>query len=190
MAGASADILDVSHIPKEMKRMSLRKVLGFMVCMLLATACLAQFKAAPRGKAELKAGTGAITIDYGQPGLNGQDRLSQLKPGMFWRMGNNLATVLNAPVDLTFGSTKIPKGVYSLWLKVTDSGQYALVFNSQTGQWGTMHDATKDVYETPMKKETASDSVENFTIKLSPSDGGGTMTLLWGTAKMTADFKF
>jgi hypothetical protein len=188
MMAASADILVAVHIAKETKRMNSRKVLGLAVCILLAATCLAQFGA--RGKAELKAGSGSITIDYGQPALKGRDMLSQLKEGDFWRMGNNQATVLKTPVDLTFGSTKVPKGDYSLWLKRTAADQFELVFNSQTGQWGTIHDASKDVYKAPLKKETVSESADVFSIKLSQAAKGGVLLLAWGTAQFKTEFQF
>ena len=72
--------------------------------------------------------------------------LSQLQVGQFWRMGMNQAAVLSTPVDLTFGSTKVPKGAYSLWLKLAAPDKFELVFNTQTGQWGMQHDAAKDVF--------------------------------------------
>ena len=49
----------------------------------------------------MKAGPGAITLDYGRPSLKGRDMLAQLQEGTFWRMGRNEATVLTTPVDLS-----------------------------------------------------------------------------------------
>lgn len=144
-----------------------------------------------RGKAEMKAGDSSITIDYGQPALKGSDRVSELQVGgQAWRMGNNMATVLTSPVDLTFGSTKVPKGSYSLFLKRTAEEVFELVFNTQTGQWGLQHDVTKDVHSIPMKKEALSSSVEVFTIDLNEAPNGGILALSWGTTKLTAEFKF
>jgi hypothetical protein len=188
MRNPSAVILVVVHIAKEIKRMNLKKVLVFAVCVLLASTCLAQMGA--RGKAELKAGDGSITIDYGQPALKGQDRLSQLQVGAFWRMGNNQSTTLKTPVDLTFGSVKVPKGAYSLWLKRSAPEQFDLIFNSQTGQWGMSHDVSKDVYQTPLKKEAIKDSVETFNIKLDSAAKGGVLVLTWGTTQLKTEFQF
>jgi hypothetical protein len=163
----------------------------------MACACLGlltAFVAAPagaqaqRGKAELKAGAGVITIDYGQPSLKGRDMLSQLTEGSFWRMGMNQATVLTTPVDLAFGATKIAKGSYSLWLKKS-GGTFELVFNSQTGQWGTQHDTAKDVASVAMKSAPLSSSVETFTIELKPAAKGGELGLSWGATRLSADFE-
>jgi hypothetical protein len=175
----------------------MKRALALLACVLLVSASFAQMQmggmrgmgGGQRGKAELKIASGSITIDYGRPPLNGEDRVAQLKPGMFWRMGNNQATVLTTPADLTFGSTKVPKGAYSLWLKTTEPGKYELVFNSQTGQWGTQHDPSKDLAAAPMKLEKLPSSVEIFTIDLKSAPGGGTIALNWATTLLTVDFK-
>ncbi len=143
---------------------------------------------AERGKAELKAGAGAITIDYGRPSLKGRDMLSQLVEGTFWRMGMNQATVLTTPQDLSFGKTRVPKGAYSLWLKKTGDA-FHLVFNSQTGQWGTQHDPAKDVFSVEMVKTPLPSPVETFTIDLKPSPKGGDLGLSWGATKLSAPFE-
>jgi hypothetical protein len=169
--------------------MNVRKALGLMFCVLFAVSSFAQMgKMAPRGKAELKTNSGPITIDYGQPPLNGRNLandLAQLPPGRPWRMGMNQATVLTTPVDLTFGSTKIPKGAYSLWL----NGKYELIFNTQTGQWGTQYDASKDFASVPMKQGKLESSVEKFMIDLKSVPGGGVMSLSWGATLITGEFK-
>jgi hypothetical protein len=170
--------------------MNLKKALVLLVCVGLAVSCFAQMKMSPRGKAELSAGTGSITVSYGRPELKGRDMLSKLQPGQFWRMGSEQATVLDTPVDLAFGSTKIPKGAYSLWLKSAAADKFELVFNSQTGQWGTQHDPAKDVFQVPMKKEVLPSSVEAVTIELKSAPKGGVFVLNWGTTALSADFQF
>ncbi len=173
--------------------MTLKKTIGWACSAVLAAVLVAPASAQPaggpeRGKAEMKAGAGSITLDYGRPSLKGRDMLSQLQEGAFWRMGMNQATVLTTPVDLTFGSTKIAKGAYSLWLKKAGEA-FQLVFNSQTGQWGTQHDAAKDVASVDMKKTPLSAPVETFTMELVPSANGGTLDLCWGTTKLSAPFQ-
>ena len=116
--------------------------------------------------------------------------LSQLKEGVFWRMGNNQAATLNTPVILAFGSAKVPAGSYSLWLKLAAPDKYELVFNSQTGQWGTMHDPSKDLFSVPLKKETLASPVEVFTLDLKPAAKGGVISLSWGSLLLSSDFQF
>lgn len=161
-------------------------VVCVLMCGILTIGALAQ---GSRGKAEMKAGTGMITVDYGQPALKGRDMLSKLAVGQSWRMGSNQATTLTTPVDLMFGSTRIAKGSYSLFLKRESAEAYQLIFNSQTGQWGTQHDASMDIAAVPMTKETLTSPVEVLTIELKPAAGGGTFILSWGTLRCSADFK-
>jgi hypothetical protein len=163
--------------------------LGLIVCVLLM-ALVPGLAQSPRGKAELKAGAGSITIDYGRPSLKGRDMLSQLKEGAFWRMGTNQAAVLSTPVILTFGSVKVPAGSYSLWLKLAAPDKYELVFNSQTGQWGTMHDPSKDLFSVPLKKEAQTSPAEMFTLELKPAPKGGVLSLSWGSLLLSGEFQF
>jgi len=171
--------------------MSFRKVLCLCACLLtLVLLAIPAFAQGGRGKAELKAGSGSITVDYGRPALQGRDPLSMQQEGSFWRMGSNASTTFTTPVDLTFGTTKIAKGSYSIWLLKESSDSYKLVFNSQTGQWGTQHDKSKDVARAAMKKGTAPSPVDPFTLDLKEASGGGTFVLSWGTAQLSTDFKF
>jgi len=158
------------------------------LCAFVAAAAFAQAPA-PRGKAELKAGAGAITIDYGRPSLKGRDMLAQLQEGSFWRMGMNQATVLTTPVDLVFGATKLAKGSYSLWLKKAGD-KFELIFNSQTGQWGTQHDPAKDICSIAMKSEALPSPVETFTIDLKEAPKGGDLGLSWGATRLFVGFAF
>jgi hypothetical protein len=157
-----------------------------MLSMILAAPASAQ--QGERGKAELKAGSGAITVDYGRPSLAGRDMFSQLQEGAFWRMGRNEATVLTTPVDLAFGGTRVAKGAYSLWLKKSGEA-FQLVFNSQTGQWGTQHDPAKDVASVTMTKSPLPAAVETFTMGLAPAPKGGALELSWGATKLSAAFE-
>ena len=170
--------------------MNLKKALALTFCVFLVVSCFAQMRGNPRGKAEMKAGAGAITIDYGRPSLKGQDRLAQLQVGQAWRMGSEQATVISTPVDLVLGSTKVPKGSYSLFLKRINPENFELVFNSQTGQWGLTHDVSKDLFQVPTKKENLSSPVEMFTIDLKSAPKGGVLVLSWGTTQLSADFQF
>jgi hypothetical protein len=169
--------------------MALKEHVGWAVPCLLAVTLVAPAGAqGERGKAELEAGSSAITIDYGRPSLKGRDMFSQLQDGAFWRLGRNEATVLTTPVDLAFGGTRVAKGAYSLWLK--KSGDvFLLVFNAQTGQWGTQHDPAKDVASATMSSAPLPAPVETFTVSLAPAPKGGTLELSWGATKLSTAFE-
>ena len=169
--------------------MTSKRTVAWTICALLLTLFVVPSYTQDRGKAELKAGTGKIIIDYGRPVLKGRDMLSQLKVGDSWRMGTNTATSITTPVDLMFSGTKIAKGSYSLFLKRVEADKYELTFNSQTGQWGTVHDPAKDVAKVALKKESIPTAVETFTIELREAPKGGTFALSWGMTKLSADFE-
>jgi len=140
-----------------------------------------------RGNAMLKAGSGNITVDYGRPSLQGpavqgRDPLTVLEVGSFWRMGKDSATTLNTPVDLTFGSTKIAKGNYTLRLFKASADGYELALTPAGG------DNSKDAIKVAMKKATAPKPLDTFTIELKETPGGGTFALIWGTAQLSAEF--
>jgi hypothetical protein len=162
---------------------------GFLGFLLFCCLVLPVFPQGERGKADLTVSGGAISIDYGRPSLQGRDMLAKLQVGSAWRMGMNQATTLTTPVDLVFGSVNIAKGSYSLFLLKTGADSYQLVFNSQTGQWGTQHDASKDVAKVDMKKGELPAPVETFTIELKSSTGGGTFVMTWGTLELSVPFK-
>ncbi len=145
---------------------------------------------AGRGKAQLAAPQGEVVIDYGRPQLKGRDPLSWQETGSYWRMGNNSMTTLTTPVDLSFGSTRLPKGNYGLWLLKTADNRYELVFNSQNSGMGMAHEKEKDVASVPLSKEAVQTPVEMFTIDLKPATGGGSVVLSWGPARLTTDFQF
>ena len=175
--------------------MTSRKSLLLSLCILALTLLAVPSQAqGRRGKAVLNAGSGAITIDYGRPSmkgptLQGREPLEFQTVGDFWRMGTNTATSFTSPVDLTFGSTKIAKGSYSLFLLKESADSFKLVFNSQTGQWGTQHDQTKDVAQIPLKKSATPSPVDLFTIDLKEAPKGGTIVLSWGGAQLSTDFE-
>lgn len=139
-----------------------------------------------RGTAEATVSGATITIDYGRPMLQGRDMLGKAPPGTVWRMGMNEATVLETEGDLVFGDVTIPQGSYSLWAKRVDEKTWHLVFNEQTGQWGTQHDATQDLAEVPLEWSKLDESTEQFTIELADS---GTFRMVWGNDVLTAPFE-
>lgn len=141
-----------------------------------------------RGKAQATINGIAVSIDYGRPVLKGRDMLAQAPPGTVWRMGANEATTIKSEGDLVFGAVTIPKGSYSLWAKRADAKSWQLVFNKETGQWGTNHDAKQDFASVPLTVETAGASAETLTIDLAPASSGGVFKLSWGTQVLKASF--
>jgi hypothetical protein len=158
-----------------------------LICFLLLVA-LPGSAQGDRGKSELSTPKGPMTVEYGKPQLKGRDPLSMQQDGQYWRMGSNAMTTLKTPVELTFGTTKVPAGNYGLWL-LKNGKNYELVFNQVTEGMGMAHEKAKDVATVPMKQGSASAPVEALTLELKGAPGGGVFSVAWGTLALSAEFK-
>ncbi len=132
--------------------------------------------ASPRDTVKAKVGDASITIDYGRPAKRGRAIWGGLVPyDTTWRFGANAATQLRTDKDLEVGGATVPAGFYSLWLYPTAETAW-LVVNSQTGQWGTQYDATKDVVKIPLHFQNELPNVEErFHILVQ----GDSLKMLW-----------
>jgi hypothetical protein len=84
-----------------------------------------------------------------------------------WRTGANAATVLTLNDALSIGGQHTPAGSYSLWTMPKADG-VQLILNGQHGQWGTEHDASKDLYRIPLKVSQTNSAQETFVIDITP----------------------
>ena len=170
-------------------------VLGCVVALVSAETALAQMN--PRGTAKLSLIGKEISVEYGRPSLKGrtvQQLLGQLKPGDVWRLGADRSTTFSTTGDLNFmtasqGSFSLPKGEYSLWARKEADGGWSLVFNKQHGQWGTQHDPVRDLGASPLDQTKAARAPEMVTIVLAEAEGGGVLTIQWGTVTLSTKFK-
>ena len=63
-----------------------------------------------------------------------------------------------------FGSTMVPAGTYTLFTHLVENGNWELVINKQTGQWGTAYDAKQDLVRVPMTVTSNNPVTEQMTI--------------------------
>ena len=62
-----------------------------------------------------------------------------------------------------------------------------LIVNTQTGQWGTEYDGSKDLGMARMTSDSVATPVEKFTISITGSDAKhGTLAMEWGPLRWTA----
>jgi hypothetical protein len=131
-----------------------------------------------------------VSIDYGVPVLRGRSVASLAPAGRVWRLGANSSTTLTTGADLTIGGASVPAGTYSLFAQPGADG-WTLIVNRQSGQWGTQHDAARDLVRIPMRVRTLASPVEAFTMWLVPAGAGparGTLVLAWGTVEASVDW--
>ncbi len=124
-----------------------------------------------------------VRIDYGQPHARGRNVPVELSQDtVVWRVGANASTTLTTDVDLTIGGAAVPAGAYSLYA-VREKGQYFLIINRNTGQWGTEYDKSKDLVRVPLTARALHETQESLQIAMVPPMQGppaGAFTIAWG----------
>ncbi len=144
----------------------------------------------PRDSALLTIDGKRISIDYGRPSMRGRKIMGGVVPfGKVWRTGANAATGFVTTGDLVIEGTRIPKGSYTLYT-LPSAGQWELIINKQTGQWGTIYKKKLDLVRLPLKRRTLRQPVEKFTISLEQKGKkSGTLKLVWERTQLSTDFR-
>jgi hypothetical protein len=132
-----------------------------------------------------------ITVDYGQPHARGRDVPTELSTdGTIWRTGANAATTFTTQAALVIGGKDVPPGAYSLYT-IREAGQYHLIINRNTGQWGTEYDGSKDLVRVPLRARMHTEVRESLQIALVPANepaARGVLTIAWGKLELSADW--
>lgn len=111
-----------------------------------------------------------------------------------WRLGADWATVLHTEGELDLNGVTVPAGDYSLFLD-PDQGNWKLLVNKQTGQWGIKRggvanfDPANNVGETAMTMGKPAAPVEQLKITLADEGGNkGKLTVEWADMAGAAPF--
>jgi hypothetical protein len=142
----------------------------------------------PRDTVRAEIGTAHLMVDYGRPRKRGRVIFGGVVPwGRVWRTGANAATQLVTDVALRVGGRTIPAGRYSLWSIPTPRGA-TLMVNRQIERWGTEYDPAQDVARLALTRESLPEPVDQFTIAIERSDGGGVLRLSWDETSYLVPF--
>ena len=142
----------------------------------------------PRDTARATVGNANVWVDYGRPATRGRDVWRNGVLGdTIWRTGANAATQFSTNADLQMRGITIPAGKYTLWTHAGSNG-YELIFNRQTGQWGTIYDPAQDLARVPLDVNEATAPAERFTIVVEPQGSGGVLRLMWGARQLALPF--
>lgn len=158
-----------------------KKYLQFQCFFLLSvlflglSACAQGEKASPAATATGKIGDANITVNYSSPAVKGRKIWGELVPyNKIWRAGANEATTFTTEKDIMVEGKPLPAGKYSLFALPGET-EWKIIFNGQTGQWGTRYDASKDVLTVPVKPETSATLNERLAYEV--TDNG--IVLKW-----------
>ncbi|HEY2851871.1 MAG TPA: DUF2911 domain-containing protein [Gemmatimonadaceae bacterium] len=141
----------------------------------------------PRDTVRATIGAASIMIDYGRPAVRGRNVFSHgILGDTIWRTGANAATQFVTTRDLIVGGDTLRAGAYSLWTRVSpDDSSYRLLFNSQTGQWGTEHHPERDVLSVPLSRSALRNAAERLTIRLANAGRTSQLWLEWANTALT-----
>ncbi|MGH9200223.1 MAG: DUF2911 domain-containing protein [Vicinamibacterales bacterium] len=128
-----------------------------------------------------------ISIEYGRPSLKARSEAQVMPPGQEWRTGADEATTLVTDKSLKFGTLAVPAGTYTLYT-VPGEKEWRLVVSKRTGQWGIPYPAGEDLGRVPMTVGKTKAPVEQLTISLDDTAGGGVLRVEWGTTSASVPF--
>ncbi len=129
-----------------------------------------------------------LAVAYSRPLKRGRVIFGNVVPwNQVWRTGANAATVFTTDKDLVFGTTAVPAGKYTLWTLPTPTGAQ-LIFNTETGQWGTDYHADKDFARVVLTAKQVSPPVDQFVIGVVPQGSGGLLRFSWDDREYTIPF--
>ncbi len=109
-----------------------------------AMPAIAQVKASEIGTMSQVIDGTTITMQYSRPRVRGRNPLfgtPVVHWGEVWTPGANWATTLEADKSITIDGRAIPKGKYSVWFVVRQSGDWTMVLDPK---WKQFHNAPPD----------------------------------------------
>jgi hypothetical protein len=131
----------------------------------------------------------AITIEYNAPSARGRKVEGGLIPyGHWWRLGADNATTLTTDTDITIGDVHVQKGAYSLYILASE-GDWKLIINKKTGQWGTVYDESQDLGRAALRVAKTGQPVETLKITLTGSGKAGMLRIEWGNSRAEVPVK-
>jgi hypothetical protein len=131
----------------------------------------------PATVTETIASGAVIKIDYAQPSVKGRTVGGDIAPfGKVWRTGANTATIFEVSKDVTVEGKPLPAGKYSFFT-IPGEKEWTVIFNKQTGQWGTQYKESEDFLRVVVKTGKTPQFTEKLTYAIAKS---GKVSVWWG----------
>ena len=126
---------------------------------------------------------------------------------LLWRTGANEPTIIHLNRAAEIAGLSVEPGSYSIYT-VPSEGQWVVVVNSATGQWGQTRDMmtpggtmstnsytsdveAQEVGRAPISTEETDEYVEQFTARFGPPSATGADLLFeWETTRIVVPFRF
>jgi hypothetical protein len=151
-----------------------------LALILSSTVMRAQDRPSPAATATGTINGANISISYSSPAVKGRKIFGELVPyDKVWRAGANEATVFKTDKKVMIGKTPLEAGAYSIYV-IPSAKAWKVIFNSQTGQWGTSRTGStrvpeKDVLSIDVKAAKTTELAERLKYEITPKG----FTLAW-----------
>lgn len=128
---------------------------------------------------------GVVKVCYGRPSLRGRTIFgTAIVPwGKLWRTGANEPAMIHTTVPITVAGIRLAAGSYSFYVVPQEKGDWQIVLNRSTTQWGIESDypqvAKNEIARATIKAAKLGKSVETFTMTLTGSGTAATLKLEW-----------
>ncbi|HMC01926.1 MAG TPA: DUF2911 domain-containing protein [Flavobacteriaceae bacterium] len=127
-----------------------------------------------------------VKVIYSRPQLRGRTVESLTPYGKVWRTGANEATEITFYKDVTFGSTPVKAGTYSLFT-IPGEKEWTFIISSDVDVWGAYsYDKANDVARATGTVTEGKKIIEPFSIAF---DDEGSMHFGWGTVRVSVPIK-
>ncbi len=130
-----------------------------------------------------------LSLTYSRPRMRGRQPLFGSRAahwGEVWTPGANWATVLEVSKDITLNGRAVPRGKYSVWMVLRETGDWTTVLEPN---WHLYHmeppdsNAKQVRIATPVSQAPFVDVLTWSMPELTVS--GGTLAMQWGTTRAT-----
>ena len=160
---------------------------GLGVTLLRPVSAAAQIRASEMGTMTQVIDGTKISMTYSRPRMRGRQPLFGSRAahwGEVWTPGANWATVLEVSKDITVNGGRVPKGKYSVWMVLRETGDWTTVLDPT---WRLYHmnppdsNAAQIRVATPISQAPFVDVLTWSMPELTVS--GGTLAMQWGTTR-------
>ena len=159
----------------------------FALALLAPHSAAAQIRASELGSMTQVIDGTKISVTYSRPRTRGRQPLFGTRAahwGETWTPGANWATLLEVSKDITLNGHAVPKGKYSVWMVLRETGDWTTVLDPK---WHLYHmeppdsNITQIRISTPVSQARFVDVLTWSMPELSVS--GGTLVMQWGTTR-------
>lgn len=170
----------------------MKKQISLLVVMLVTLFAVGAYaqkdkskRPSPPAKAEGTIDGVKIVIDYSTPYVKGRKIFGGLEPyGKVWRTGANEATSFEIDKNIKVEGKELPKGKYTLY-SIPGEKEWVVIFNKQTGQWGTEYTESSDALRVTVKTEKTPSLVEQLNIAIK----GNKVIISWENSQFAFNVK-